>query len=99
MVLRIVPLPVSTFGEIAALGLEVHVWCYRCKRERPVPLNSPALYGRIFAGARFRCTRTLWDGSICNSAGHPTIRPPTLLPADQSVGMADIYCERRVPPW
>ena len=99
MVLRLVPLPVSTFGEIAAQGLEVHVWCLRCKRARPVPLNSPALYARIFACARFRCTRTLWDDSICNAGGVPTIRPPTLLPTDQDAGMADIYCERCVPPW
>ena len=74
MALRLVPLPVSTFGEIAALGLEVHVWCQRCKRARPLPLNSPALYARIFVGARFRCARPLWDGSICNAGGIPTIR-------------------------
>jgi hypothetical protein len=99
MVLRLVPLPVSTFGETAALGLEVHVWCFHCKRARPIPLNSPALYARIFAGARFRCTRTLWDGSVCNAGGHLTIRPSTLLPAGQDVGMADISCGRCVPPW
>ena len=77
MVLRLVPLPVSTLGEIAALGLEAHV----------------------FAGARFRCTRTLWDGSFCNAGGYLTIRPPTLLPTGQDVGLADIYCDRCVPPW
>jgi hypothetical protein len=82
MVLRLVPLPVSTFGEIAALGLEVHVWCLRCKRARPLPLNLPGLHVRPFAGARFRCTRTLWDGAICNAGGYPTIRPATLLPTD-----------------
>ena len=85
MALRLVPLAVSTFGEIAALGLEVHVWCQRCKQQRPVPLNSPALYARIFAGARFRCTRTLWDGKVCNGAGHPTIRPAILLPSARAV--------------
>jgi hypothetical protein len=99
MVLRLVPLPVSTFGEIAALGLEIHVWCQRCKRARPIPLNSPGLHLRIFAGARFRCTRTLWDGSICNAGGYPIIRPATLLPTDQDAGLADIYCDRCVPPW
>ena len=99
MALRLVPLAVSTFGEIAALELEVHVWCQRCKQQRPVPLNSPALYARVFAGSRFRCTRTLWDGKVCNGAGHPTIRPATLLPTDQDTGLADIYCDRCVPPW
>jgi hypothetical protein len=72
MVLRLVPLPVSAFGEIAALRLEVHVWCQRCKQARPVPLNSPALYGRSFAGSHFRCTRPLWDGSTCME---PAIQP------------------------
>jgi hypothetical protein len=96
---RFVALPVSTFGEIAGLGLEVHVWCQRCKHATLLPLNSPALYARTFAEARFRCTRTLWDGAICNGGGHPTIRPATLLPADQDAGLADIYCDRCVPPW
>jgi hypothetical protein len=99
MVLRLVPLPVSTFGEIRALGLEAHVWCMRCKLDRPIALNSPTLYARAFAGARFRCTRTLWDGATCNAGGYLTIRPPTLLRAGQDVGMADIYCDRCVPPW
>jgi hypothetical protein len=48
-----VPLPVSTFGGIAAVGLEVRVWYQRCKQARPVALNSPVLYALIFAGARF----------------------------------------------
>jgi hypothetical protein len=99
MVLRLVPLAVSTFGEIAALGLKVHVWCQRCKQQQPVPLSSPALYARVFAGSRFRCTRTLWDGKVCNGAGHPTIRPATLLSTDQDAGLADIHCDRCVPPW
>jgi hypothetical protein len=38
MVLRLAPLAVSTFGEIAALGLEVHVWCLWCKRTRSISL-------------------------------------------------------------
>src|SRR5262249_27545326 len=99
MVLRLVAVPVSTFGEIAALGLEVHVWCGRCKRARPLPLNAPGLNVRSFAGARFRCTRTLRDGSTCNAGGHLTIRPSTLLRVGQDVGFADVYCDRCVPPW
>src|SRR5262249_27991554 len=41
----------------------------------------------------------LWDGKVCNGAGHPTIRPATLLPTDQDAGLADIYCDRCVPSW
>ena len=80
MALRLVPLTISTFGEVAALGFEVHVWCQRCKQQRAVLLNSPALYVRASAGSRFRCTRTLWDGQVCNGAGRPTIRAATLPP-------------------
>ena len=80
MVLRLVPLAVATFGDVAALGLEVHVWCTRCKQSRPLPLNSPALFARILAGSRFRCTRTLWDGAICNAGGYPTIVSVVIRP-------------------
>jgi hypothetical protein len=48
MVLRLVPLAVATFGDIAALGLEVRVWCTRCKQSRAVPLT-----GAVCAGVRW----------------------------------------------
>jgi hypothetical protein len=47
---------------------------------------------RRFAGARFRC-------STCGSVGYPTIWPPVRRRGDEAAGLADIYCERCVPPW
>src|SRR5262249_50721896 len=93
----LVPLAVSTFGEIAALGLEAPVWCQRCKQQRPVPLSSPALHVRSFAGSRFRCTRILWDGKVCNG---PAIQPfdwrrccpPIRIPASPTSTGIDACC-------
>jgi len=70
------PLPVSTFGEMAELGHELHVWCQRCKTSRRLSITS-TLWARPFAGARFRCTRPLWDGRACGGAavGNPRDRP------------------------
>ena len=56
--LGLVPLAVSTFGEIVALGLQVHVWCQRCKQQRPVRLNSPALYARTATSAALELSGT-----------------------------------------
>jgi hypothetical protein len=44
------------------------------------------------AGARFRC-------ATCGDIGFPTIRPPVRRCADEAAGLADLYCERCVPPW
>jgi hypothetical protein len=89
-------LPFSTFGEIAALGLEVHVWCMRCKSTRRVDI-TPAMHARHFAGARFRCERVMWDGQVCGSFGARSIRRPERLPT--GTVCADLCCGQCVPPW
>jgi hypothetical protein len=43
------PLPVRTFGEILAHGLEVEVWCTRCKSWGRADLTGR--HGQRFAGA------------------------------------------------
>ena len=68
------PLPVLTFGEVAELGLELHVWCQTCKTSRRIEITS-ALQVRQFAGARFRWERVLWDGRLCGGSGVPSMRP------------------------
>ena len=98
MTAQLVSLPVRTFGDVPALGLELWVWCTRCKLNKRLDIG-PELAGRPFAGARFRCQRVLWDGSICGAGGYATIRPPHLLPTDEDIGTADLYCDRCVPPW
>ncbi len=43
--------PFHTFDEIAALGLEVSVYCSSCYRERsPIDLTDARLRGQPFAG-------------------------------------------------
>jgi hypothetical protein len=90
------PLPVSTFGEIAELGHELHVWCQTCKTSRRIDITS-ALWARRFAGARFRCGRVLWDGRICGGSGVPSFRPP--VRAAVGARFANLHCEACVPPW
>jgi hypothetical protein len=72
--------PFSTFGEIPALGLEVHVWCSRCKSSRRMDISGQAMRARSFAGARFRCERVMWDGQVCGGFGAPSIHRPERLP-------------------
>src|SRR5262245_3568288 len=93
---RLRPLPASTFGELAELGREVHVWCQRCKTSRLVDI-TPALWAKRFAGARFRCERVLWDGRTCGGSGVPSMRPPVRAAIDATY--ADLHCKGCVPPW
>ena len=92
------PLPASTFGEMAELGHELHVWCQRCKTSRRLSITS-TLWARRFAGARFRCTRPLWDGRACGGSGVPS---PSIRPAGRAAPgarYANLHCEGCVPPW
>jgi hypothetical protein len=50
------PLPFTTFGEIAALGLEAEVHCSSCYRQTKVDLADRRLHDRVFAAAPFRCS-------------------------------------------
>ena len=61
-----VPLPFTTFGEIAALGLEAHVYCMACKSWGQIEAADP--HGG--AGRRRSITGT---GSIVAAS-----RPPIL---------------------
>src|SRR5215813_2306218 len=84
------PLPVLTFGEMAELGHELHVWCQRCKTSRRLEIAS-SLWARPFAGARFRCTRPLWDGRACGGSGVLSIRPADR--ATPGAKYANLHCE------
>jgi hypothetical protein len=48
---RRVSLPLTTFGDIAALGLEVRAWCSSCKSWGPVEASDLRWRGRRFASA------------------------------------------------
>ena len=95
-------LPFSTFGEIAALGLEVDVYCARCRAFRRLDLCNERLCHRCFAGAPFRCWR-------CGGPGFPKVRPAELMPVGGAVTLAYLFCRRCAweidqaqldrPPW
>jgi len=72
---RHAPLPFTTFGEIAALGFEAHVYCIGCKHWGQIDATDPRWTKRRFAGARLRCTRLRYDGSACRAPGQLSIWP------------------------
>jgi hypothetical protein len=84
-----VPLPFRTFGEILAHGLEVEVWCTRCKSWGRADLAGR--HGQRFAGARFRCK--------CGGFGCPSISPAAPVPFAPGDMITDLYCSGCVPPW
>jgi len=87
-----VAFPISTFGDIARLGLELRVWCLGCKRYGSVDASAPALACRPFASSRFRCGQ-------CGGMGAPSIVPIERVKPGSSIRFADVFCQRCVPPW
>ena len=87
---RSVVLPIATFGELAAHGFEIHVWCPRCHQFRRAVIPAERLSSR-FAGARFRCR--------CEAPGYPSFRPGPYAHNGQGDTITDLYCPRCVPPW
>src|SRR5262245_37687761 len=75
--------PFRTFDEIAALDLEVEIYCPSCYRYvGRIDLTDARLRGRLFASARFVCGRVhrIYDASrVCGCLGHVVVRP---RPAD-----------------
>src|SRR5882757_3762077 len=93
------PLPFITFAELAALGLEAHVYCPSCYTTRRVDPSADQLRDRCFAGTRFRCTHVRWNGETCSGLGQITIRPAELLPVGGGADLAFLWCDRCLPRW
>jgi hypothetical protein len=103
------PLPFTTFEEIAALGLELHVHCPSCHATRRLTIECQPWRDRRFATARFRCRAVSWRREICDSPGAVQVRPAKLLPIGGAVTLAFLFRRRctwsidRVqldqPPW
>jgi hypothetical protein len=51
------PLPFTTFSEIAALGFRARVYCSGCYDHRAIDPAADHLRDRCFATTRFRCTK------------------------------------------
>jgi hypothetical protein len=87
-------LPFTTFGEIAALGLEIEVHCSSCYRQTKVDPADRRLNDRVFAGAPFRC-RGMRDRGFavplqpCRAPGFVYIKPA--VPAGWWRGDADFF--------
>ena len=69
----IMPLPFTTFGEIKDAGYEVKVWCQGCRRQSLINITKD-IRNRPFAGQRFNCQGTRYDGRPCNGSGVPVIQ-------------------------
>jgi len=93
---RLKPLPFSTFGELADLGLVLEVWCSTCKSSRPVAVGE-GWAARSFGRARFACRAERYDGVICGGLGHPHVVPTA--PIERGAAFVSLYCPRCVPPW
>jgi hypothetical protein len=93
------PLPFTTFGEIARLGLEVHVSCSRCYDPRRISLDDDRLLARPFAGTRFICTKARWNGETCGGLGHIYVKPQERLTVGVPLTLAFLFCRRCVPSW
>lgn len=70
---RGVPLPFTTFGEIRDAGYEVVVWCQACRHRSLIKITED-IRDRQFAGQRFNCQGTRYNGTPCNGPGMPTIQ-------------------------
>jgi hypothetical protein len=95
-------LPFRTFGEIAALGLELKVHCSSCSREVELDPTDERLRHRCFAGARLRCTAiiqryTAHPPHTCGQPGNVYIRPRERLQVGGSVALAFLFCRRCAP--
>jgi len=96
--------PFRTFDEIAALGLEVHVYFPRSFRYiGPIDLGDERLRGRSFVGARFVCGQARWiyndARQVCGRLSHIIVRPrpADFIPPSKSIPRYSISCPRCVP--
>ena len=89
------PLPFTTFGELALLGLVASVYCSRCYETRRI--DDERLRDRCFATARFCCTKIRYTGEVCGCPGHLQIRPASPLPVGDPDTVAFLWCKRG--PW
>jgi hypothetical protein len=96
------PLPFTTFGEIAALGLEAEVHCSSCYRQTKVA--DRRLTDRVFAAAPLRCSGMRDHGFAvplqpCRAPGFLYIKSAVRLPVGGEVTLIFLSCSRCVPPW
>jgi len=96
---KLLPLPFTTFGEIAALGFKARIYCSRCYAHRPIDPIAEHLRDRCFATTRFRCTKIRYTGTVCGCGGSVEIEPFVLLPVGGEDTLAFLFCVTCEPSW
>jgi hypothetical protein len=94
---KLLPLPFTTFGEIAAFGLKATVYCPGCYEHRPIDPTAEHLRDHGFATARFRCTQIRYTGAVCGCLGSVAIKPSVLLGGKDT--LAFLFCVTCEPSW
>jgi hypothetical protein len=93
------PLPFTTFGEMAALGLKATVYCSGCYEHRLIDPTAEHFRDHCFATTRFRCTKIRYTGDVCGCPGSVEIEPSVLLPVGGENTLAFLYCSTCLPSW
>ncbi len=96
---KLLPLPFTTFGELAAHGLKAKVYCSSCYEHRPIDATAGQLRHRCFATIRFRCTRIRHTGAVCGCPGSVEIEPTAVLPVGGADALAFLSCGTCLPSW
>jgi hypothetical protein len=96
---KLLPLPFTTFGDLAALGLKATVYCSRCYQHRPIDPAAEHLRDRCFATTRFRCCEIRYTGDVCGCLESVAIKPPVLLPVGGKDTPAFLFCITCEPSW
>lgn len=99
-------LPYTTFDEVAALGLQVEIYCRQCHHQVKADPASPQLRGKRFVDVRYRCHRmvqrwTAEPSKRCGALGTLTIKPAAdkAIRPGQSILHAYVGCGNCVPAW
>jgi hypothetical protein len=93
-------LPFTTFGDIAALGLEAEVHCSSCYRQTKVDPADRRLSDRVFAETPFRCGMRDQGFAVPLQACPGIRRPrlccnrPVILEGDTKRSMSPTQCPR-----
>jgi hypothetical protein len=61
---KLLPLPLTTFGELAALEFRAEIYGSHCYEHRLIDPTAEHLRDRCFATTRFRCTKIRYAADV-----------------------------------
>jgi hypothetical protein len=89
------PLPVSTFGEVAELGYELHVWYQTCKTSRQIEITSALWAGNLLVPGFAASASCGMAGSAANLGCRRCVRQRALPSAPYAlISTARAVCRR-----